>query len=140
MFKLILFEQLKENNVQMTGEISSSINKESIAGYIEDLNKKDEITISEVAELAHAWGHDHVSNLEAYIFLKKTGATLEKSITLDDIENYLKFEAKYSSQRVASNIMSLFTMIYPDAEKRGRTSVKEFLYFSFCAIIFKGRY
>ena len=126
MFKLILFEQLKMKNITIDGEVSPLLNRDYLATFIEELNQKNTISIDEISELAHAWGNDYVSSLEAYLFLKKNGATLENEIRLDDIENYLRFEHKYGQNKGSENILKTFTFLFPGGS-HGKIPTKNFM-------------
>ena len=106
--------------------------REDLSGYIEELNKRDDVSIDEICELAHAWGYDQVSDLEAYLFLKKSNAALDRSITVDDMETYLQFEAKYSANKPGINIITLFSILFPEQKK---ISLKDFLYLIYSLII-----
>eukprot|EP00826_Nyctotherus_ovalis_P050751 TRINITY_DN6259_c0_g1_i11.p1 TRINITY_DN6259_c0_g1~~TRINITY_DN6259_c0_g1_i11.p1 ORF type:complete len:306 (+),score=87.81 TRINITY_DN6259_c0_g1_i11:828-1745(+) len=112
-FKLILFEQLKMKGVTIEGEVSPILSREYLASFIEELNQKQTISIDEISQLAHAWGNDYVTSLEAYLFLKKSGATLENDISLDDIECYLRFELKYGHNKAGENVLRVFSFLFP---------------------------
>jgi hypothetical protein len=112
--------------ITIDGEVSPTLSRDYLATFIEELNQKQSISIGEISELAHAWGNDYVSSLEAYLFLKKNGATLENEISLDDIENYLKFEHKHGQNRVSENILKAFTFLFPGSGY-GKLSTKSFV-------------
>ena len=59
--------------------------------------------------------------------MKKANATLDKNITIEDIEQYLAFEAKYTQIKVSTNILELFGLLFPDHNPRG-IGLNEFQY------------
>ena len=113
-------------NIQLVGKAKLLITRNDLEGFIAEFNQMQEVSINEISELAHAWGDDHVSSLEAYLFLKKNGATLQNKITVDDIEAYLQFEANYSRNSVGKNIATMFEMVF-QGEGTRKISLKKFL-------------
>lgn len=108
------------------GDVPSILSKEYLATFIEELNEKQTVSIKEISDLAHAWGNDYVSSLEAYLFLKKNNATLDKEITLDDIQTYIRFELNYGRNRPGENIMRMFAFLFPGSGQ-GKQSTKSFV-------------
>lgn len=66
-----------------------------------------------------------MTNLEAYLFLKKSHATLERSITVEDIEKYLRFEAKYSQEKPSTNILNMVSLLFA-RKSPGKIDLREF--------------
>ena len=110
--------------IEIDAPISPIVDRDNLQSYIEELNEKESISVNDIRELAHAWGNDQVSNLEAYLFLKKSNATLERNITIDDIEQYLRFESKYGQTSVFVNISQLISLLF--AEKEGNIPWEDF--------------
>lgn len=70
--------------------------------------------MEDIDNLAHAWGYDHLPDYEAYLFLKKANATLEKGVEISDLQAYLQFEAKYGKGQVSENVTLLLSFLFPD--------------------------
>lgn len=112
--------------VTIEGDVSPTLSREYLASFIEELNEKQTISIDEISRLAHAWGNDFVTSLEAYLFLKKSGATLESDISLDDIECYLRFELRYGHSRPSENVLRVFSFLFPGSGY-GKVATKTFV-------------
>ncbi len=128
MFKVILFEQLKvTGSLPAHDEVKHPIDKSDLASYILELDKNDKIAVTDVPELAHAWGNDQISTLEAFVFLKKAGARRDQPVGLENLEKYLDFESKYSGIAPSVNIHQLLRLLFSEEKVTSEALLYHFL-------------
>ena len=70
------------------------------------------ISIDKIDELAHAWGNDGITEFDAYLFLKKSRATLSKKMNEDDVARLFQFEVRFGKMRPSSYINVMFETIF----------------------------
>ena len=75
--------------------------------------------------LAHAWGNDHIHDLDIFLFMKKAEMDPKQSITVPDILQCLSFESKYGKNAPAQNVTSLLELMLPD-QRDGKAPLAHF--------------
>ncbi len=110
MFKLIFFEFLHEKTpAPAVDDIDSTATNPELTGYLKELGRTQcKIGIDDIEDIAHAWGNDHATDLDTFLFLKKSTITVQDKKGIESVEELFRFESKYGKMNPEEYVRVMF--------------------------------